>query len=93
MTLAIPTHYNYKQVLLLTENCLQIQKWCMHIYNWRGEVSVPICAKIMKNGLASADQGCSIVQLPCVWQTMPTYLPYPASAKPIFKTHVSKLIL
>ena len=80
-------------MLLLTENCLQIQKWCMPIYNWRGEVSVPICAKIMRNGPASANQGCSIAsQGSChmYGRLCPPIFPYPASAKPIFKTDVGK---
>ena len=50
-----------QQTLRLTENCLQIWKWCP--YKGRGVVSAPICAKKVRNGPASADQGCSITSL------------------------------
>ena len=46
-----------QQMLLLTENCLQYQKWSP--YKGRGVVSMPVCVKRERNGLASADQGLS----------------------------------
>ena len=41
-------------MLLLTENCLQWQKWSP--YKSQGVVSTPVCAKKERNGPASADQ-------------------------------------
>ena len=42
-------------------HCLQIQKWCLYQgYTGRGVVSVPIGANEVRDGPASADQGCSI---------------------------------
>ena len=44
-----------QQMLLLTEDCLQYQKWCP--YNGRGVGSTPVRANKVRNGPASADQG------------------------------------
>ena len=81
-----------QQAIQLTESCLQIEKWCP--YTGRGVVPEPVCANMVRNGPASADQGSSIASqgswhvhgTPC-WN-LPTS-PYPtffASTKPIFKT-------
>ena len=47
-----------QRALHLTECCLQVQKWCP--YKGRGVVPEPVCANKVRNGPASADQGCSI---------------------------------
>ena len=43
--------------ICLTKNCLQIWKWWP--YKGRGVISVPICAKKVRNSPPSANQGCS----------------------------------
>ena len=81
-----------QRALHLTECCLQVQKWCP--YKGRGVVPEPVCANMVRNGPASADQGfstatqgsCHVHSTPC-WN--PATSPYPAffaSAKPIFNT-------
>ena len=81
-----------QRMLRMTKNCLQIWKWCP--YKERGVVFAPICATKMRNGPASAYQGCLFYrqprQPPCARHilNMPAHLPHPtffASAKPIFK--------
>ena len=44
-------------MLLLTENYLQLQKWCS--YKGRGIVSTPICANKVRNGPAKAASMCT----------------------------------
>ena len=46
-----------QRVLHLTEYCLQVQKWCP--YKGRGVYPEPVCANMVRNGPASADQGFS----------------------------------
>ena len=46
-----------QRTLLLTENCLQFQKWCPD--KGRGVVSMPICGIKVRNGLFSGNQAYS----------------------------------
>ena len=59
---------------------IQIQKWCL--YKGRGVVSEPICANKVRNGPASADQGCTIasqgsyhVHGTLCWNPLTSWLP------------------
>ena len=82
-----------QQTLHLTENCLQIQKWCP--YTTRGEEWFlhSFVIKTVRNNPASANQGCSTSSTGSChvhgmsWPCLPNS-PYPtsfASAKLIFK--------
>ena len=68
-----------QQTLLLTENCLQCQKWST--YKGTGAVSMPICAKREWPSQCRPRPFYSQPKQPpsahCL-VTMPTHLPYPA---------------
>ena len=79
-----------QQMFLLTENCLQYQKWCP--YKGRGMVSTPVYSNKVRNGPASAAQAflqpcsqdnCHVHGISWLWP--PTYFYPTLFAKPIFK--------
>ena len=77
-----------QQTLLVTENCLQYQKWCPYRV---GVVSIPVVANKVRNSPASIDQVYTFCSQPRLAQYPVLELAYLhlsnffASAKPIFK--------
>ena len=79
-------------MLLLTEGCLQCQKWSH--YKGRAAFYMPICVKKKRNSQASAEQGFSTASqhsrhvhcMSCLCLPTSSYPTFFASAKPIFKT-------